>query len=174
MTLPCSPRSSLARRAGLGVAALVALGPAEALAGWPNDVRLSQLSSFDGNAVTDPTAQRGAYETYIRLTVKTANMERSVAGTVFSDGKVRIIQIKGIDLEVAEHEVDEAGEESEALQRALAHGDDREESVAEERNTWISRYREIRRLATEVVRSVESALERGDTAAVTAAIGLLV
>ena len=43
--------------------------------------------------------QRGAYETYIRLTVKTANMERSVAGTVFSDGKARIIQIKGIDME---------------------------------------------------------------------------
>jgi D-3-phosphoglycerate dehydrogenase len=43
--------------------------------------------------------QRGAYETYIRLSVKTANMERSVAGTVFSDGKARIIQIKGIDLE---------------------------------------------------------------------------
>ena len=44
-------------------------------------------------------SQRGAYETYIRLTVKTASLERSVAGTVFSDGKARIIQIKGIDLE---------------------------------------------------------------------------
>jgi D-3-phosphoglycerate dehydrogenase len=43
--------------------------------------------------------QRGAYGTYIRLTVKTADMERSVAGTVFSDGKPHIIQIKGIDLE---------------------------------------------------------------------------
>jgi D-3-phosphoglycerate dehydrogenase len=43
--------------------------------------------------------QRGAYETYIRLTVKTADLERSVAGTVFSDGKARIIQIKGIDFE---------------------------------------------------------------------------
>jgi D-3-phosphoglycerate dehydrogenase len=43
--------------------------------------------------------QRGAYETYIRLTVKTEQMERSVAGTVFSDGKARIIQIKGIDME---------------------------------------------------------------------------
>ena len=43
--------------------------------------------------------QRGAYETYIRLTVKTEGMERSVAGTVFSDGKPRLIQIKGIDLE---------------------------------------------------------------------------
>ncbi len=43
--------------------------------------------------------QRGAYETYIRLTVRTAEIERSVAGTVFSDGKPRIIQIKGIELE---------------------------------------------------------------------------
>ena len=43
--------------------------------------------------------QRGAYGTYIRLTVKTGVYERSVAGTVFSDGKPRIIQIKGIELE---------------------------------------------------------------------------
>jgi D-3-phosphoglycerate dehydrogenase / 2-oxoglutarate reductase len=43
--------------------------------------------------------QRGAYETYIRLTVKTDKQERSVAGTVFSDGKPRIIQVKGIELE---------------------------------------------------------------------------
>ena len=43
--------------------------------------------------------QRGAYETYIRVTVKAENFERSVAGTVFSDGKPRIIQIKGIELE---------------------------------------------------------------------------
>ncbi len=44
-------------------------------------------------------SQRGAYETYIRFTVRTEGLERSVAGTVFSDGKPRIIQIKGIDLE---------------------------------------------------------------------------
>ena len=31
--------------------------------------------------------------------MKTEHMERSVAGTVFSDGKPRIIQIKGIDME---------------------------------------------------------------------------
>ena len=41
----------------------------------------------------------GAYETYVRLTVFTDNQERSVAGTVFSDGKPRIIQIKGINME---------------------------------------------------------------------------
>jgi D-3-phosphoglycerate dehydrogenase len=43
--------------------------------------------------------QRGAYENYIRLTIRTDEMERSVAGTVFSDGKPRIIQIKGIEME---------------------------------------------------------------------------
>ena len=43
--------------------------------------------------------QQGAYENYIRLTVKTERQERSVAGTVFSDGKPRIIQVKGINLE---------------------------------------------------------------------------
>ena len=43
--------------------------------------------------------KRGAYETYIRISVKTDKYERAVAGTVFSDGKPRIIQIKGIELE---------------------------------------------------------------------------
>jgi D-3-phosphoglycerate dehydrogenase len=41
----------------------------------------------------------GAYESYVRLTVRTESQERSVAGTVFSDGLPRIIQIKGIDME---------------------------------------------------------------------------
>jgi D-3-phosphoglycerate dehydrogenase / 2-oxoglutarate reductase len=44
-------------------------------------------------------SKRGAYETYIRITVKTENYDRNVAGTVFADGKPRIIQIKGIELE---------------------------------------------------------------------------
>ena len=43
--------------------------------------------------------KRGAYETYIRITIKTDKYERAVAGTVFGDGKPRIIQIKGIELE---------------------------------------------------------------------------
>ncbi len=43
--------------------------------------------------------QQGAYENYIRLTVITERQERSVAGTVFADGKPRIIQVKGINLE---------------------------------------------------------------------------
>ena len=43
--------------------------------------------------------QRGVYEGYIRLTVITERQERSVAGTVFSDGKPRIIQVKGINMD---------------------------------------------------------------------------
>ena len=41
----------------------------------------------------------GVFDGYIRLTVKTANQTRSIAGTVFSDGKPRFIQIKGINLD---------------------------------------------------------------------------
>jgi D-3-phosphoglycerate dehydrogenase len=44
-------------------------------------------------------SQRGAYETYVRLTVKTERQARAVAGTVFSDGRPRLIQIKEIGLE---------------------------------------------------------------------------
>ena len=44
-------------------------------------------------------SQDGAFESYIRLTVKTDEYERSVAGTVFSDGRPRIIQVRNIDME---------------------------------------------------------------------------
>ncbi|MBA4210894.1 MAG: phosphoglycerate dehydrogenase, partial [Parvibaculum sp.] len=43
--------------------------------------------------------QQGAYETYIRLIVKTERQERAVAGTVFSGGLPRIIQVKGVNME---------------------------------------------------------------------------
>ncbi len=47
----------------------------------------------------------GAFDAYIKLTVVTDKRERSVAGTCFSDGKPRFIQIKGIniDAEVGRH-----------------------------------------------------------------------
>jgi D-3-phosphoglycerate dehydrogenase len=44
-------------------------------------------------------SQEGAYESYIRFTVCTDKYERSVAGTVFSDGRPRIIQVRDIDME---------------------------------------------------------------------------
>ena len=47
----------------------------------------------------------GAFDGYIKVTVVTEKRERSIAGTVFSDGKPRFIQIKGIniDAEVGAH-----------------------------------------------------------------------
>lgn len=41
----------------------------------------------------------GAFEGYIKLTVVTDQRERSIGGTVFSDGKPRFIQIKGINID---------------------------------------------------------------------------
>lgn len=47
----------------------------------------------------------GTFDGYIKLDVKTVEKARTIAGTVFSDGKPRFIQIKGItiDSEVGEH-----------------------------------------------------------------------
>lgn len=49
----------------------------------------------------------GVFDGYISLKVKTANQERAVSGTCFSDGKPRFIQIKDINLdaEVGRHMV---------------------------------------------------------------------
>ncbi len=49
--------------------------------------------------------QSGVFDGYIKVTVVTDARERSIAGTVFSDGKPRFIQIKGIniDAEIGEH-----------------------------------------------------------------------
>ena len=45
------------------------------------------------------------FDAYIKVTMVTESRERSVAGTCFSDGKPRFIQIKGIniDAEIGEH-----------------------------------------------------------------------
>ncbi|MGY3438893.1 MULTISPECIES: phosphoglycerate dehydrogenase [unclassified Marinovum] len=47
----------------------------------------------------------GAFDGYMKVTVVTDKRERSIAGTVFSDGKPRFIQIKGIniDAEIGAH-----------------------------------------------------------------------
>ena len=54
---------------------------------------------------TTNQSKSGVFEGYIKVTVVTEERERSIAGTVFSDGKPRFIQIKGIniDAEVGEH-----------------------------------------------------------------------
>ncbi len=43
--------------------------------------------------------QDGAFESYMKLTVATDKYERSVAGTVFSDGRPRVIQVRDINME---------------------------------------------------------------------------
>ncbi|NNL35995.1 MAG: phosphoglycerate dehydrogenase, partial [Silicimonas sp.] len=56
---------------------------------------------------TTTQEKTGVFDAYIKLTVVTDDRERSIAGTVFSDGKPRFIQIKGItiDAEIGEHMV---------------------------------------------------------------------
>jgi len=65
-----------------------------------NMVSAPQIAKDRGIAVeTINREQQGAYENYIRLTVTTAEQTRGVAGTVFSNGKPRVIQVKGINME---------------------------------------------------------------------------
>jgi D-3-phosphoglycerate dehydrogenase len=71
-----------------------------------NMVSAPVIATDRGIKVSNTTQEKsGVFDSYIKLTVKTAQRERSVAGTVFSDGKPRFIQIKGIniDAEVGEH-----------------------------------------------------------------------
>lgn len=65
-----------------------------------NMVNAPVVARERGLSVEEVTrGSQGAYDSYMRLTVKTERQNRSVAGTVFSDGKPRIIQVKGINME---------------------------------------------------------------------------
>lgn len=71
-----------------------------------NMVSAPVMAAERGIKVSSTTQDKsGVFDSYIKLTVKTAKRERSIAGTVFSDGKPRFIQIKGIniDAEVGGH-----------------------------------------------------------------------
>ena len=71
-----------------------------------NMVSAPVLAKERGVQISTTTQDKsGAFDGYIKLTVVTDSRERSIAGTVFSDGKPRFIQIKGIniDAEVGEH-----------------------------------------------------------------------
>ncbi|MEM1074317.1 MAG: phosphoglycerate dehydrogenase [Pseudomonadota bacterium] len=48
---------------------------------------------------TTNQSKSGVFEGYVKVTVVTDKRERSIAGTVFSDGKPRFIQIKGINID---------------------------------------------------------------------------
>ncbi|MEO8758181.1 MAG: phosphoglycerate dehydrogenase [Devosia sp.] len=65
-----------------------------------NMVSAQQIAKDRGINVEIITRDRqGAYEGYIRLTVITERQERGVAGTVFANGKPRIIQVKNINMD---------------------------------------------------------------------------
>ncbi|MCC6006592.1 MAG: phosphoglycerate dehydrogenase [Rhodobacteraceae bacterium] len=64
---------------------------------------MARERGIEVSTTTQP--QTGVFESYVKLTVKTASRERSIAGTVYSDGRPRFIQIKGItiDAEIGEN-----------------------------------------------------------------------
>ena len=65
-----------------------------------NMVSAPVMAKERGIQLTEMTrAQSGVFEGYIRIEVEAGSLRRSVAGTVFSDGKPRFIQIKGINME---------------------------------------------------------------------------
>ena len=68
--------------------------------GAVNMVSAPVVAREKGIKITETRKDRqGAFGSYIRLIVRTEVQERSVAGTIYSDGRPRLIQIKGINLE---------------------------------------------------------------------------
>ncbi len=71
-----------------------------------NMVSAPVIAKENGIKISTTTQEKtGTFEGYIKVTVVTENRERSIAGTVFSDGRPRFIQIKGInvDAEIGRH-----------------------------------------------------------------------
>lgn len=65
-----------------------------------NMVNARSVAEGRGVQITETKRpQHGAYESYMRVFVTTEHQTRSVAGTVFSDGHPRIIQVKGINMD---------------------------------------------------------------------------
>ena len=65
-----------------------------------NVVSASSVAAHRGIVIEEMTrAAEGDYESFITLSVTTADQERSVGGTVFHDGKPRILAIKGIKVD---------------------------------------------------------------------------
>jgi D-3-phosphoglycerate dehydrogenase len=65
-----------------------------------NMVSASVLARDRGINIEETTrTQEGAFESYVRLTVRTDQYDRSLAGTIFADGRARIIQVRDINME---------------------------------------------------------------------------
>ncbi|CAN7319225.1 MULTISPECIES: phosphoglycerate dehydrogenase [unclassified Devosia] len=89
--------------AGLNVKPMIAAainGVLKPSLGDVNMVSAPQIAKDRGITVETTTRdQQGAYEGYIRLTITTERQTRGVAGTIFANGKSRIIQVKDINME---------------------------------------------------------------------------
>jgi D-3-phosphoglycerate dehydrogenase len=89
--------------AELNVKPLTAAAIAGALRPSLADINMvsALVAAKDRGIVVEETksSQQGAFESYVRFTVKTDDYERSVAGTVFSDGRPRIIQVRDINMD---------------------------------------------------------------------------
>jgi D-3-phosphoglycerate dehydrogenase len=65
-----------------------------------NMVSAPQIAKDRGiNVEVTSRDQQGSYDGFIRLTLRTQRQERGVAGTIFANGKPRVIQVKGIGME---------------------------------------------------------------------------
>ncbi len=65
-----------------------------------NMVSAPIMAKERGIHISETTQDKsGVFDSYIKIIVTTEKQTRSVAGTVFSDGKPRFIQIKGINLD---------------------------------------------------------------------------
>ncbi|MGD0562398.1 MAG: phosphoglycerate dehydrogenase [Roseiarcus sp.] len=65
-----------------------------------NVVSAPTVAAHRGIVIDEVTrAAAGDYESFITLTVTTAKQDRSIGGTVFHDGKPRILSIKGIKVD---------------------------------------------------------------------------
>jgi D-3-phosphoglycerate dehydrogenase len=68
--------------------------------GEVNVVSSAVIAKERGMVVEEMTReQAGDYESLIKVTVVTERQERTVAGTVFADGRPRIVNIKGIRMD---------------------------------------------------------------------------
>lgn len=64
-----------------------------------NAVNAPELARARGLTLVEKTSPSlGAFDTYLRLAVKTARTKRTIAGTLFSDKLPRIIQLMGLDV----------------------------------------------------------------------------
>ena len=89
-----------------------------------NMVSAPVIAKDRGIEVSTTTQDKtGVFDAYMKLTVVTDKRERSIAGTVFSDGKPRFIQIKGItiDAEIGAHMVYTTNEDVPGIIGALGN-----------------------------------------------------